>query len=114
MQKLLDRRKRGRLHRIVVLAGDLQREILTEEIGQRQNQRQYQHHRNEDVFPARILKHLSGALQRALRHQRCDLSLLHLHAHAIGDLDGDEGIANIGDAAEDAARGHDLITHREP
>src|SRR5580692_5340751 len=51
-----------------------------------------------------------SALEGALGHQRCDLSLLHLQAHPVGDLDGHEGITHFSDAAQNAAGGHDLIT----
>src|ERR1035438_5665750 len=37
----------------------------------------------------------SGALERALGHQLRDLCLLHLDAHALGDLERDEGVVDL-------------------
>src|ERR1700728_2123148 len=51
----------------------------------------------------------SGALERALGHELRDLRLLHLNAHAVGDLQRDEGIVDLDDASQDAAGGNDLI-----
>jgi hypothetical protein len=38
---------------------------------------------------------VSGALQRALRHQRGDLELLDLDAHAVGDLERGEAVTRL-------------------
>src|SRR5437868_90366 len=44
-----------------------------------------------------------SALQRALGHELSDLDLLNLDAHPVGHLERDEGVADIGDPAEEAA-----------
>src|SRR5882762_2916657 len=61
------------------------------------------------MYFQRAYSSISGAFQRALGHQLGDLDLLHLDAHAVGDLEGNEGVANIGDPAEQASGGHHLI-----
>ena len=71
-----------------ILARDLQREVVAEQVRQGEQQRHRQHRGDEDVFPARVLEHVrpSGSLERALRHQRGDLETLDLDAHAVGDF----------------------------
>src|SRR5882762_4644881 len=65
------------------------------------------------MYFQRAYSSISGALQGALGHQLGDLDLLHLDAHAVGDLEGNEGVANIGDPAEQASGGHHLIPRGE-
>src|SRR4029077_14022410 len=52
---------------------------------------------------------ISGALERALGHELRDLGLLHLDAHAVGDLERDEGLADVGDLAQQSPARHHLI-----
>ena len=109
-QQRIQRLLAGGVDRGPVLAGDLQRQVVTEEIGQGEGQRQQHHDCDEDVLPAGELQHGgSVALVGSLGNQRGDLALLDLDAHAVGDLDGDEAVADVGDPAEDAARGDHFV-----
>src|SRR5690349_3556313 len=65
------------------------------------------------MYFQRAYSSISGALERALRHQLQDLHLLHLDAHALGDLQGHEGVADLGDAPEQAPVGHHLIARAQ-
>src|SRR5215475_7425474 len=48
------------------------------------------------MYFQRAYSSISGALQRALGHQLRDLDLLHLDAHALGDLERHEGVTHLG------------------
>src|SRR5665213_88184 len=56
----------------------------------------------------------SGALERALGHQLRDLGLLYLDAHAVGDLQRDEGVVDVGNAPENTAAGDHLVAGGQP
>src|ERR1700757_3336997 len=51
----------------------------------------------------------SRGLQASLRQNDRDRGALELHVHAAGDLDRDERIAEVGQAAGETAVGHDLV-----
>src|SRR5688500_9096140 len=59
--------------------------------------------------PVRAAASGSGGLERALGQHVADRAFLHAHAHVVGDLDGDEVVADVGDRAGDAAVGDDFV-----
>src|SRR5262249_7204965 len=65
------------------------------------------------MYFQRAYSSISGALQGSLGHQLGDLRLLHLEAHAVGNLERDEGVANLGDLAEHATAGDHLVSRGE-
>src|SRR6516162_900650 len=59
-------------------------------------------------FTARALAR-PASLDRALGHHLHDGVALDLDLDSLGDLEADEGVADLGDLAEDAPRGDDLV-----
>jgi hypothetical protein len=108
------------------VGGNLHRRVLGVQVRDGIDRAEQQHDRHHHVFPACEFKHGvgpgmppagacsatgagSGRLQRALGQDGLDRGALHLHAHALGNLDGDEVLAQFVDAAGDAAVGDHLV-----